>query len=146
MTGIGHPATTGTLPPAPRPLRLPRLRRRTIVALAVVGVVGLVAFNVGRQAWVGWSIEQEAAQLQADVTAAEAQNDALQRWLAYLQSDAYVSAEARRLGIVGYPGEQVLIIPDGSASTTPGSASQPTVADRPMLQRWLDLFIGPPTD
>ena len=35
-----------------------------------------VAFNVGRQAFVGWTIGEQAADLEAQVTAAEAENAA----------------------------------------------------------------------
>ena len=97
---------------------------------------------MGRQAFVGWSIGEQAADLEAQVTAAEAENAALQRQLAYLQSDAYVTAEARRLRNLGYPGEQVLIIPAGAAVPAPAPAAEKPVDERTMLQRWVDLFLG----
>jgi cell division protein FtsB len=110
--------------------------------LAVIGVVALVALNVGRQAFVGWTTDQQAEQLAAQVAAAEAQNAALQRQLDYLQSDAYVTAEARRLGNLGYPGEQVLIIPAGAAVPAPATSYPTQAEERPMLERWLTLFFG----
>jgi Septum formation initiator len=108
----------------------------------VAGVVAIVAFNVGRQAFVGWSIDQQATDLQAQVEAAEAENAALQHQLEYLQSDAYVTAEARRLRTVGYPGEQVLVIPPGAEVGAPISATSAPVDNTPMLERWLTLFFG----
>ena len=143
MTGLGHPATQRATPPAPPVIRLPRLRRRALTSLMVVAIIGLVALNVGRQAFVGWSIDQQAAELEAQVAAAEAENAALQRQLEYLQSDAYVTAEARRLRNLGYPGEQLLIIPPGATVPAPAEASAPPADDRPMLERWIDLFFGP---
>ena len=135
-------ATPRGLAPAPRPVRLPRVRRRTLVSLIVVGAVALVAFNVGRQAFVGWSIGQQAESLEAQVLAAEAENVALQRQLEYLRSDAYVTAEARRLRNLGYPGEQILFIPPGAAVPAPTTPYEAPVDSRPMLERWIELFFG----
>jgi len=113
-----------------------------LVSLIVVGAVALVAFNVGRQAFVGWSIGQQADSLEAQVAAAEAENVALQRQLKYLQSDAYVTAEARRLRNLGYPGEEILFIPPGAAVPAPTTPYEAPVDNRPMLERWIELFFG----
>ncbi len=110
--------------------------------LVVIGVVALVALNVGRQAFVGFTTDQQAAQLAAQVATAEAENAALQRQLDYLQSDAYVTAEARRLGNVGYPGEQILIIPAGATAPAPATSYPAAMKETPMLERWLALFFG----
>ena len=144
MTGTGHPATHA-LPREPRepaPLRLPRIRRRTLTTLAVVAVVAVVALNVGRQSFLGWSIDQQAAQLEAQVAAAEAENAELQRLVEYLQSDAFITAEARRLRNVGYPGEQVLIIPPDAFVPAPATTDDKPVPERPRLEQWLELFFG----
>lgn len=143
MTGAQIQATRRELPPAPPPLRLPRLRRRTLITLLVVASVGLIAFNVGRQAFVGLAIGQQAESLADQVAAAEAENAALQRQLEYLQSDAYVTAEARRLRDLGYPGEQILIIPPGAQVPAPPDSYTPPADERPMLERWIELFLGP---
>lgn len=147
MTGLGHPATVSprrsAVSPPPQPIRIPRPSRRALTVLAVVGVVALVALNVGRQAFVGWTTDAQAEQLAAEVAAAEAQNAALQRQLDYLQSDAWVTAEARRLRNLGYPGEQVLIIPPGATVPAPATSYAPPTDERPMLERWLALFFGP---
>jgi cell division protein FtsB len=104
--------------------------------------VALIAFNVGRQAFLGWSVGEQADSLAAQVAAAEAENNALQVQLEYLQSDAYVTVEARRLRNLGYPGEQVLIIPPGAAVSAPVAADEVTAPDPPMLERWLTVFFG----
>ena len=142
MTSAQASATQRAAPPAPRPFRVPRLRRRTLTTLIVVAAVGLVVFNIGRQAFVGWSVGQEAASLEAQVAAAEAENATLQRQLEYLQSDAYVTAEARRLRNLGYPGEQILIIPPGATVPSPATGEVVAVEERPMLERWIELFFG----
>ena len=71
----------------------------------------------------------------------EAENALLQQELDYLRSDAFVSAEARRLANLGAPGEQVLIIPPGAEAPLPEelSALEPP---QPLLQQWLELFFG----
>ena len=52
---------------------------------------------------------------------------ALQRELEYLRSDAYISAEARRLANLGVPGEQVLIIPPGAEAPLPEALAAFTI-------------------
>jgi cell division protein FtsB len=147
MTGTGHPATpalprASQAPRAPTPIRLPRIRRRSLTTLAVVAVIGIIALNVGRQSFLGWSIDQQAEQLQAQVEAAEAENAELQRLVEYLQSDAFITAEARRLRNVGYPGEQVLIIPPEAVVPPPETTDSAPPAEQPLLEQWLELFFG----
>jgi cell division protein FtsB len=108
-----------------------------------VAVIAVIALNVGRQSFVGWSIDQQAADLEAQVAAAEAENLELQRLVEYLQSDAFVTAEARRLRNVGYPGEQVLIVPPDAVVPVPGETIEPAAVERPILERWIQLFFGP---
>jgi cell division protein FtsB len=147
MTGTGHPATSALprTPRAPAPFRLPRLRRRSLTTLAIVAVIAIIALNVARQSFLGWSIDQQAAGLEAQVAAAEAENAELRRLVVYLQSDAFVTAEARRLRNVGYPGEQVLIIPPDAVVPAPTTTGGETVVERPLLERWLELFFGSTT-
>lgn len=142
MTAVSGTTATRPRPPARRPLLRAGLRRRTLVALIIAGAVALIAFNVGRQAFLGWSVGEQASSLEAQVTAAQAENAALQRQLEYLQSDAYVTAEARRLRNLGYPGEQLLIIPPGTTPPPPLETATAEVDDRPKLERWLTLFFG----
>jgi cell division protein FtsB len=143
MTAVPGTAATRARPPARRPSLRLALRRRTLIALIIAGVVALIAFNVGRQAFLGWSVGEQADSLAAQVAAAEAENNALQVQLEYLQSDAYVTVEARRLRNLGYPGEQVLIIPPGAAVSAPTPAGPAKAPDPPMLERWLTVFFGP---
>jgi len=143
MTGTTAGAERQPLPAAPPPVRLPRFRRRWLWTLIIIGAVILVAFNVGRQAFTGWAIDGQAAALEAQVAAAEAENAALQRQLEYLQSDAYVTLEARRLRTLGYPGEHVLILPPTTGIADGAGPAQATADDRPMIERWLELFVGP---
>jgi cell division protein FtsB len=142
MTGIDASADT----PRPAPLR-PRLRlpasRGGVAWLAVLLIVGsLVAVQFGRQVYANWEIGQRAAEIEAQIAAVEAENLRLQAELEYLNSDAYVSAEARRLANLGTPGERVLIIPPGAEEPLPEelTAIEPP---KPMLEQWVELFFGP---
>ena len=111
--------------------------------LAVLIVVGaFVVFQVGRQVYASWSIGQEADAIRAEIAATEARNAELQRELDYLQSDAYVSVEARKLLNLGYWNERLLIIPPGSEAQAPEARRQQAPAE-PLLGQWLDLFFGP---
>lgn len=142
MTGIDLSA------PHPAPSR--RRSRRTLPAsrgglawLAVLLVIGaFVAFQVGRQVYASWSIGQEADRVRAEIAAMAEQNAELQRELDYLQSDAYISAEARKLLNLGYSNERVLIIPPGSEASPPPATQDQGEPMRPLLEQWLQLFFG----
>ncbi len=111
--------------------------------LLVVVIIGvLLAVQFGRQVYANWEIGQRAAAIQAQLAEVEAENAELQRELEYVRSDAYVSAEARRLANLGLPGEQVLIIPPGAEEPLPEELAAAT-APKPLLEQWVDLFFGP---
>jgi cell division protein FtsB len=112
--------------------------------LAVLLLIGsFVTFQVGRQVYASWSISQEADRIRAEIAAVEVENEVLQRELSYLRSDAYLSAEARRLGNLGRRGEHVLIIPPGAEAALPPAAEGAAGPAAPLLEQWLDLFFGP---
>jgi cell division protein FtsB len=117
--------------------------RGGITWMAVVVIIGaLLAVQFGRQIYTNWEIGQRANEIRAEIAALEAQNTDLRRELQYLQSDAYISAEARRLANLGLPGEQVLIIPAGAEEPLPAdlaAGAEPV----PLLQQWVELFLGP---
>jgi cell division protein FtsB len=142
MTGIDLSAPS----PTPRRRRsgytLPA-SRGGLAWLAVLLLVGaFVAFQLGREVYASWSIGQEAARVRAEIAAMAEQNQQLQRELQYLQSDAYISAEARKLLNLGYSGERVLIIPPGSEASLPEVLQEPEAPPAPLLEQWLDLFFG----
>jgi len=111
--------------------------------MAVVLIVGtLVAVQFGRQVYTNWEIGQSAAQIEIEIAAVEAENAELAADLEYLRSDAYISAEARRLANLGAPGEQVLIIPAGAEEPLP-EALAAVEAPAPLLDQWVALFFGP---
>ena len=143
MTGIDLPATAP--PPAtPRPRwRLPASRggMAWMVVVVIIGV--LLAVQFGRQVYANWEIGQRADAIEAQIAAVEAENVELQAELDYLRSEAYISAEARRLANLGAPGEQVLIIPPGAEEPLPADLAAALAPPKPMLEQWLDLFFGP---
>lgn len=146
MTGIDVAADA--LPPAPqgaptrRRIRLPASRGGTawMVVLLIVGT--LLAVQFGRQVYANWEIGQRASAIEAQIAAVEAENSELARELVYLRSDAYLSAEARRLANIGAAGEQVLIIPPGAEEPLPEELAA-LQAPAPLLEQWFDLFFGP---
>ena len=110
--------------------------------MAVVLIVGtLVAVQFGRQVYTNWQIGESAARIEAEIAAVEAQNAELAAELEYLLSDAYVSAEARRLANLGAAGERVLIIPPGAEEPLPESLAA-LEAPAPLLDQWIELFFG----
>ena len=142
MTGIeaSAEAPQPTTPMRPR-WRLPASRGGVawLIVLLIIGT--LLAVQFGRQVYANWEIGQQAARIEAQIAAIEAENAQLQAELDYLRSDAYVSAEARRLANLGDPGERVLIIPPGAEAPRPEelTALEPP---KPMLEQWVALFFG----
>ena len=123
-------------------LRLPG-SRGGIAWLLVLLIIGtLLAVQFGRQVYTNWEIGQRAAAIEQQIAAVEAENADLQRELKYLLSEAYISAEARRLANLGAPGEQVLIIPLGAEAPLPPELAA-LERPKPMLEQWVDLFFGP---
>jgi len=108
--------------------------------LLIIGV--FLGLQVGREVYASWSIGQQADQVRAEIGTIEARNAELRRELAYVNSDAYVSAEARRLFNVGLSGEQVLIIPPGAEVALPPALQVKPTPPKPLLEQWLDLFFG----
>ncbi len=138
------PASTSRSRPPDPGLRvsLPTSRGGLAWLLVLLVVGTFLAFQVGRQVYASWSINQQADAYRAEIQALEDENAAYQRELSYLQSDAFVSAEARRIKNIGLPGEQVLIIPPGTAvEAAPAQTEAPEAAPPPVVQ-WLELFFG----
>ena len=146
MTGIDASADAPAPPPRSRRsrVRLPASRGGLAWLLVLLIVGTLLAVQFGRQVYLNWETGQRASAIEAQIAAVESQNADLQRELAYLQSDAYISAEARRLANLGAPGEQVLIIPPGAEEPLPLEMSV-RLRPKPMLEQWVDLFFGPGT-
>lgn len=111
-----------------------------LVVLLIVGT--FVAFQVGREVYASWSIGQDADRIRAEITAMAEQNTELQRELDYLQSDAYISAEARKLLNLGWWNERVLIIPPGAEAELPPALIERHEPPAPLLEQWLELFFG----
>jgi cell division protein FtsB len=142
MTGLELPAPRRAPPERPIRVRLPA-SRGGLAWLAVLVILGtFLAVQVGRQVYSSWSIGREAEQARAEIATLEARNEALRQELAYLQSDAYLSAEARRLLNLGQAGEHVLIIPPGAAVPLPAAFQVAAPTPKPLLEQWLDLFFG----
>ena len=124
-------------------IRIPA-SRGGLAWIAVMLIIGtFLAVQVGRQVYASWSIGREADAVRAEIANMEARNQALRQELGYLQSNAFLSAEARRLLNMGLPGEHVLIIPPGAEAPPPISLNQQRSPAKAPLEQWLELFFGP---
>lgn len=142
MTGLDMSAPLSRRSPGRSRLRLPA-SRGGMAWLAVLLIVGtLLAVQFGRQIYANWDIGQRAAEIETEIARVEAENALLQQELDYLGSDAFVSAEARRLANLGRPGEQLLIIPRGAEAPLPEELAA-LQRPKPLLEQWLELFFGP---
>ena len=110
--------------------------------LAVLLIVGtLLAVQFGRQIYANREIGQRATEMEAEIAQVEAENALLQQELDYLRSDAFVSAEARRLANLGHPGERLMIIPPGAEAPLPEELAA-LERPKPLLEQWVELFFG----
>ena len=114
-----------------------------VLVVLLIGV--FLAIQFGRQIYASWEIGQQASAIEAQIAAIEEENAELTRELAYLRSDAYIAAEARRLANLGSAGERLLIIPPGAEEPLPDELAAVEIP-KPMLQQWVDLFFGSPAD
>jgi len=143
MTSLQAPARGATPPDRPVRVRIPA-SRGGMAWIAVLLIIGtFLAVQIGRQVYANWAIGQQANAIRAEIAEIEARNDALRRELGYLQSNAFLAAEARRLLNMGLPGEQVLIIPPGAAAPLPADAAGQQAPTKPPIEQWLELFFGP---
>jgi cell division protein FtsB len=143
MTSAEIPAPRAAPPERPIRVRIPA-SRGGIAWFAVLLIIGIfLAVQVGRQVYTNWSIGQEADAVRAEIAAMQAHNDALRQELTYLNSTAFLAAEARRLLNLGLPGERVLIIPPGEEAPLLPAAGAEAPAAKPPLEQWLELFFGP---
>jgi cell division protein FtsB len=143
MTGLNASAPPRPTAPEPRVRVTLPASRGGLAWLAVLLLIGaFVTFQVGRQVYASWSIGREADSYRAQIAAAQAQTEHLQAILDYLNSDAYISQQARRLLNLGDPGERVLIIPPGAEAPPPATVNKAPPAPPPLLEQWLDLFFG----
>ncbi len=124
-------------------MRIPA-SRGGIAWVAVLLIIGtFLAVQIGRQVYASWAISQQADAIRVEIAEMEALNEALRQELVYLESEAFLAAEARRLLNLGLAGEQVLIIPPGAEAPLPAAlGAQPSPA-KPLLEQWLELFFGP---
>jgi cell division protein FtsB len=143
MTSLDLPARRATPPERPVRVRIPA-SRGGIAWIAVLLIIGtFLAVQIGRQVYTSWSINQRADAIRAEISAMEAHNDALRQELDYLNSRAFLAAEARRLLNLGLPGEQVLIIPPGAEAPLPAALTEEAAPAKPLVEQWLELFFGP---
>lgn len=116
-------------------------RERLLIFLGLVAAGGFLTLQVGRQVYQSYEIGVRADEIRAEIAAVGDENVELRAQLAYIQSDAYVTQEARRLSNLGAADERVLIIPPGSEAAAPAELRAPPVPE-PLLQQWVELFFG----
>jgi cell division protein FtsB len=141
MTGTDASAAPHPALPRAR-VRLPATRGGIAWLIVLLILGGFLAVQIGRQVYANWEIGQRADAIRAQIEAVAAENAALEQELAYLRSEAWIGAEARRLTNVGAAGEQVLIIPEGAEEPLPVTLVTSSEPAKPFLEQWIDLFFG----
>jgi cell division protein FtsB len=141
MTGMEASAKPTSAGPRRPRVRMPATRRGLAWTIVLLIIGAFLAVQIGRQVYTNWEIGRRAEAIGAEIAAIEQQNEELRQELEYLQSDAYVGAEARRLANLGARGEEVLIIPPGAEEPLPEELS-PSAEPIPVLEQWVALFFG----
>lgn len=120
----------------------PRLWRRS----ATVGLVLLVIFGAGtiRELQRRSRVHRELEELQQEIVALERGNVELEEVLAYLASDSYVEAEAKRSLGLGWRGEQPVVISDAllarAGTAAEAGAASAKLQDPP--HAWWSYFFA----
>ncbi|OHA57623.1 MAG: hypothetical protein A2588_00840 [Candidatus Veblenbacteria bacterium RIFOXYD1_FULL_43_11] len=106
-----------------------------IVALAAVGY-GVLKSAVRRA-----EIEREIQALRTEITEHQSKSQELSQLIDYLNSEEYKEREARlQLGLQK-PGENVVVIPN-STDTTTKSESQASNSSQANWRLWINYFLG----
>lgn len=93
------------------------------VILIEVGVLVFFAFNLGEEMLKKRAIEAEIKKLEQEISKLENNKNELGELLGYIQTDAFVTSEAREKLSLVPEGESVLLIPDADkVSDAPGAA------------------------
>jgi len=114
---------------------------RILLILTVALLLYLVA-SFARQAAVSYQRQKEKEQVQANIAAAQAENQQLKAYLDYTASDAAAEEWARAQGWAKSGEVPVIVVaPQAQAAPAP---SQSTPADQPASHRqeWWALFFG----
>ena len=109
------------------------------------GVCAWLVLVFGRALADANAIDADAARAQAENAALRARVEAGRREIAFIQTDTFLSLEARAYGM-GQPGERAFALEPGAASPEPivPLGSEPSAAHPAApLDDWLALLFGP---
>jgi len=121
-------------------IALPRARLGlTLVSLAVV----FFGVNFCQKVITSMEAQQRVQQLQADITAIDASNRALQGQIAYYKTKPYVNKMAREKFVYRHEGDTVFAIEGMSSDLTAAPAlTQPAVSPPRQEQSWWRRLLG----
>lgn len=121
-----------------------------LVRFALLAIIGLFLFNIGRSIWKNHDIEEKIILLKHDISELENQSVALKNRILYYQTETYKELEARKHLFYQKPDEKlvVLIKSDDSNSsqntTNTNDQIKPNQAtdDLPNWQKWINYIFG----
>ena len=125
--------------------RLPQMsigRFVIFLTLAVLLYLGVAA--VGKAVQI-YRLDQEERQIRGEIEELKARNEALQKQVEYLKSEAYVEKVAREELNLIKKGETAVIVlsPEGSAATAEKRPSENKESrQQPNWQRWWQFLFG----
>lgn len=88
--------------------------KQLLTTLFLLVLIASVAWPLSRRWLKGNEVNREIAGLEAEITDLNKRNSDLRRLIDYLESDQFVDEQARRNLNLKKPGEEVVVIDDGS--------------------------------
>jgi cell division protein FtsB len=129
-------------------LQVPRFQLTGSSIINVLGAVVIVSLliSLGQTVHRNYVLGQEINEIKADTQMLEEKRDELSYSIQYYKTDSYREREARsKLGLQ-LPGENVIIIPQPTATPDAAAAVPSEEAKRTNFQQWLDFLGGKKRD
>lgn len=128
-----------------RPKKTPLISGSQFAAIVVLTIVLFLIVDFGRRTTAGYYVSQTEKRLEAEIAVLLEQQEALEKWRDYVQTDAYVEQWAREQAHMVRPGDRRLIVVTPPASSTGQLAAAPlpeavAVELAPNWHGWWRLF------
>ncbi|MDF2460726.1 MAG: hypothetical protein K0S68_129 [Candidatus Saccharibacteria bacterium] len=125
-------------------MKPPRYRLTGSSIINVLGAVVIVSLliSLGQTVHRNYQLGQQINEIKADTDVLKEKRDELGYSIQYYKTDSYREREARsKLGLQ-LPGENVIIIPQPTATPDAATTTPATESKRTNFQQWLDFLGG----
>jgi|GEM_PF-3538541 len=120
--------------------------RRLVFWSALICLCVYIAYHcaekLARPYFVDWQEARDIARIKHEINAVAAENRDLRRQIAYLQTDAGIEAEARKLGMVK-EGEVALVVEAQERNELTRTEKAPSPRWQSVMRRIASIFVKP---